>query len=86
MASRSSSPAAPRLRRGAAAGAEEGPISLGSATVEELESIDGIGPVTAADIVEFREQHGGLSSVDQLDEVAGIGPATMESLRARLQP
>jgi competence protein ComEA len=65
---------------------EEGPISLGSATVEQLETIDGIGPVTAQDIVEFRDEHGGLSSVDQLDQVSGIGPATMEALRARLQP
>jgi competence protein ComEA len=65
---------------------EEGPISLGTATVEQLDTIDGIGPVTAQDIVEYRDQHGGLSSVDQLDRVSGIGPATMESLRARLQP
>lgn len=65
---------------------EEGPISLGTATVEQLDTIDGIGPVTAQDIVEFRDEHGGLSSVDQLDQVSGIGPATMESLRARLQP
>jgi competence protein ComEA len=75
--------------RGAApsgAGAPAGPISLGSATLEELETIDGIGPVTAEKIVEYRDQHGGLASVDQLDEVSGIGPATMESLRARLQP
>jgi len=66
--------------------AESGPISLGSATIEQLDTIDGIGPVTAQKIVEFRDQHGGLASVDQLDEVSGIGPATMESLRARLQP
>jgi competence protein ComEA len=70
----------------AGAGEEEGPISLGTATVEQLDTIDGIGPVTAQDIVEFRDQHGGLASVDQLDQVSGIGPATMESLRARLQP
>ncbi len=65
---------------------DEGPISLGTATVEQLDTIDGIGPVTAQDIVEFRDEHGGLASVDQLDQVSGIGPATMESLRARLQP
>lgn len=70
----------------AAGGTEDGPISLGSATVDQLETIDGIGPVTAAKIVEYRDQHGGLASVDQLDRVSGIGPATMESLRARLQP
>jgi competence protein ComEA len=65
---------------------EGGPIGLGTATVEELDTIDGIGPVTAQKIVEYRDQKGGLSSVEQLDEVSGIGPATMESLRARLQP
>ena len=70
----------------ATAAAEEGPISLGTATVEQLEEIEGIGPVTAGDIVGFRDEHGGLSSMDQLDQVPGIGPATMESLRARLQP
>jgi competence protein ComEA len=70
----------------AGSSAEEGPISLGTATVEQLDTIDGIGPVTAEDIIVFRDQHGGLSSVDQLDQVSGIGPATMASLRARLQP
>lgn len=71
----------------AAGGASEGgPISLGAATVEQLDTIDGIGPVTAEDIIEYRDQHGGLSSVEQLDQVSGIGPATMESLRDRLQP
>lgn len=70
----------------AGSGEEEGPISLGTATVEQLETIEGIGPVTAEDIVEFRDRHGGLASIDQLDQVSGIGPATMESLRARLQP
>ena len=71
---------------GPGASVEAAPISLGTATVEQLDTIDGIGPVTAQKIVEFRDQHGGLASVDQLDELSGIGPATMESLRARLQP
>jgi competence protein ComEA len=71
----------------AAAGeAEEGPISLSTATAAELDTIDGIGPVTAGDIIKFREEHGGLSSVDQLDQISGIGPATMEALRERLGP
>ena len=70
----------------AGASAEEGPISLSTATAAELDTIDGIGPVTAEDIIDFREEHGGLSSVDQLDQISGIGPATMESLRERLQP
>lgn len=79
-----------RLAAGAATAAasagEEGPISLGTATAAQLEEIDGIGPVTAGDIVKFRDQHGGLSSVDQLNQVPGIGPATMAALRERLQP
>ena len=72
----------------AAAGAtsEDAPISLGNATVEQLDTIEGIGPVTAEDIIGFRDQHGGLSSIEQLDQISGIGPATMEALRQRLQP
>jgi competence protein ComEA len=68
------------------AGGQAGPISLGSATTEQLDGIEGIGPVTAQKIVEFRDQHGGLSSVNQLDQVDGIGPSTMQTLRASLQP
>jgi competence protein ComEA len=68
------------------AGGQTGPVSLGSATVDQLDEIEGIGPVTAQKIIEFRDQHGGLSSINQLDEVAGIGPATMETLRSALQP
>lgn len=73
--------------RGAgAASTEDGPISLGSAEQADLETIDGIGPVTAADIIEFRDEQGGISSIEQLDEIPGIGPATIESLSEGLQP
>jgi competence protein ComEA len=68
------------------AGGQSGPVSLGSATVEQLDAIEGIGPVTARKIIEFRDQHGGLSSIEQLDEVDGIGPSTMQTLRSALQP
>ena len=71
---------------GAAPAIEDGPISLGSADQADLETIDGIGPVTAADIIEFRDEHGGISSIEELDEVPGIGPATIEALSERLQP
>jgi competence protein ComEA len=73
----------------AAAGAAampDAPISLGTATVEQLDTIEGIGPVTAQDIVDYRDEHGGLASVEQLNQISGIGPATMEALRDGLQP
>jgi competence protein ComEA len=79
-------PGAPAATGTGTGGEEEGPISLSTATAAELDTIDGIGPVTAEDIIKFREEHGGLSSVDQLDEISGIGPATMEALSERLQP
>jgi competence protein ComEA len=70
----------------AATGTAGGPISAGTATLEELDTIEGIGPVTAQKIVDFRAEHGGISTVDQLDEIDGVGPATMDALRSRLQP
>jgi competence protein ComEA len=66
--------------------ASSGPISLGSATVEQLDTIEGIGPVTAQNILDFRAENGGVSSVEDLDQISGIGPATMEALRSGLQP
>jgi competence protein ComEA len=66
--------------------AEDGPISLGSAEQADLETIEGIGPVMAADIIAFRDERGGIASIEELDEIPGIGPATIESLRDRLQP
>lgn len=73
-------------RTAAGAAPAEGPVSLGTATVEQLDEIEGIGPVTAQKIIEFRDEQGGLSSVDELDQISGIGPSTMEALRAELQP
>ena len=69
-----------------AAGESAGPISLGSATVEQLDTIEGIGPVTAQNIIDFRAENGGISSVEDLDQISGIGPATMEALRSAVQP
>jgi competence protein ComEA len=71
---------------GSEGGAAVGPISLSSATAEDLDALDGIGPTLAGRIVEWRRSHGGFSSVDQLLEVPGIGPTRLESLRARVVP
>jgi competence protein ComEA len=57
------------------------PVNINSATVEELDALDGIGPTTAQKIVDYREAHGGFSAVDELDQVDGIGPARLASLR-----
>ena len=78
--------AAPGATGATAATLPDAPISLGTATVEQLDTIEGIGPVTAQDIVDYRDEHGGLASVEQLDQISGIGPATMEALRDGLQP
>jgi competence protein ComEA len=77
----------PNRRAAAVEGAgDDGPISLGSATADQLEEIDGIGPITAEKIVAFRDERGGVSAVEELDQIPGIGPTTVEALSARLQP
>jgi competence protein ComEA len=60
--------------------------SLGTATVEQLEELDGIGPTLAERIVEYREANGGFSSLGQLRDVDGIGEKRYASLREALQP
>jgi competence protein ComEA len=56
-------------------------VNLNTATEAELETLNGVGPVTAAAIIKYREDHGAFTSVDQLDDVSGIGPVTLEELR-----
>jgi len=63
-----------------------GPIDLNTASVEELQTLDGVGPATAEKIVRLREERGGLSGVDDLAEVPGIGEKKLEALRAQLEP
>lgn len=58
-----------------------GPLDLNTATVEQLDALPGVGPVTAEAIVSWRNANGQFTSVDQLGEVNGIGPARLEKLR-----
>jgi competence protein ComEA len=63
------------------AGIPSGPVHLNTATLEELDALPGVGPVTAQKILDYRAEHGSFRSVDELDAVPGIGPARLESLR-----
>ena len=56
-------------------------VDLNTATVEQLDALPGVGPVTAAAIVAWRDANGSFAGVDQLGEVEGIGPARLEKLR-----
>jgi competence protein ComEA len=70
----------------AAPGAPTGPVQLSTATLEQLDTLPGVGPVTAQKILDFREKHGAFSSVDELDAVPGIGPKRLEQLRELVVP
>jgi competence protein ComEA len=61
-------------------------LSLGSATAEQLDGVDGIGPTLAERIVEQRAQKGGFGSLDDLRDVEGIGEKRLATLREALQP
>ena len=56
-------------------------MNLNTATVAELDTLPGVGPVTAAAIVAFRDANGEFTDVEQLGDVDGIGPARLEKLR-----
>ena len=58
-----------------------GPVNLNTATMAELDTLPGVGPVTAQAILDWRSANGSFSSVDELLEVDGIGEATLADLR-----
>jgi competence protein ComEA len=56
-------------------------VDLNTATEADLDTLPGVGPVTARAILDWRTEHGGFTSVDELLEVSGIGEVTLEELR-----
>ena len=70
----------------ATGGPTSGPVHLNTATLEQLDALPGVGPVTAQKILDHRQQHGAFSSIDELDAIPGIGPARLEQLREVAAP
>ncbi|MFE3180582.1 helix-hairpin-helix domain-containing protein [Streptomyces violascens] len=66
---------------GGVGGGSSGPVSLNSASAEQLDGLPGVGPVLAQHIVDYRAQHGGFRSVDELREVNGIGERRFNDLQ-----
>jgi len=72
---------------GSSAGAgATAPVQLSTATLEQLDSLPGVGPATAQKILDYRAKHGAFSSVEELDAVPGIGPKRLDQLRDLVVP
>ena len=71
--------AAPRRR------APDQPLNLNTATLEELDTLDGVGPATAQKILDYRTEHGGFGSIDELDQIPGIGEKRLAAMRERVR-
>ena len=71
---------------GGGGAAPAGPVHLNTATLEQLDALPGVGPVTAQKILDYRQEHGAFGSVDELDAIPGIGPARLEQLRDLVAP
>lgn len=61
------------------------PVSLNTASSEQLQTLPGVGPSTAESILDYRKEHGGFTTIDELMAVKGIGPKKMEKLRKWLK-
>ncbi len=69
---------------GSGAAPTQAPVSLNSGTLEQLETLDGIGPSLAQRIIDYRTAHGGFRSIAELDQVSGIGPARLAALHGHV--
>ena len=77
--------APPPVAAGTATALPAGPVDLNTATAEQLDALPGVGPATAAAILDWRKQHGRFRTVDDLLEVRGIGEARLADLRDKVK-
>jgi competence protein ComEA len=71
---------------GGGIGSPTAPVDLNTATPEQLDTLPGVGPQTAAKIIAFRQEHGPFHAIEELDAVPGIGPARIEQLKGLVLP
>lgn len=70
----------------AAGSSPSAPLDLNTATLEQLEGLPGIGPVTAQKIIDYRQEHGAFHSVAELEGVPGIGAGRLAQLKGLVIP
>lgn len=85
-ATESSAPSAPKPTTRSGRKQPAGIVTLSTASMEQLETLPGIGPATAQKILDYRMEHGGFRTVEELLAVKGIGPKKMEKLRPHVRP
>jgi competence protein ComEA len=62
-----------------------GPININRATARQLDALDGIGPVIAGRIVQYRKVNGSFLSIEDLQKVSGIGPAKFAQIKSKVR-
>ena len=62
-----------------------GPININRATAKQLDALDGVGPVIAQRIVDYRKKNGSFISIDDLQKVSGIGAAKFAQIKAKVR-
>jgi competence protein ComEA len=65
-------------------GGQAGLININVASLQELDTLPGVGPVTAQRIVDYREAHGAFQRVEDIQNVSGIGPSRFEAIREQI--